>query len=189
MRKFQGLLIWPATLLSVTVTAHSSQGPAPMRAVDRTLLDTTYAPCEDFYRFANGAWLDTVTIPPGQASWGPLPALRRRTNLVVADLLDSLAIAPERHAQSSVDQKVGAYYRACVEATTPGEGALAAVEPEIDHIDAIRTTTGAASSEGCRERGVIQRTPRLGGRFSAPGLSRTRTSSPGRFDSDSRAES
>jgi putative endopeptidase len=127
-----------ATMLAAAAATQTGQPPAPLRAVDRTRLETTCAPCEDFYRFANGAWLDTVRIPPGRTDWGALPELRRRNQAFIADILDSLATAPERHARNVVERRVGTFHRTCLASTDPRADALAALRPELDRIASIR---------------------------------------------------
>lgn len=145
-------LIGSATMLAVAVATRTVQAPTPMQAVDRTRLDTTCAPCQDFYRFANGAWLDTVSIPPGQAEWGPLPDLRRRNQAFIADVLDSLGFAMERHARTAMERKIGMFYRTCVDSSGSRADALGAIQPELEHIKSIRTSSDLGRAIGRMQR-------------------------------------
>ena len=43
--------------------------------VDLAAIDRKADACGDFYRFANGAWLDATPIPPDLARWGSFDAL------------------------------------------------------------------------------------------------------------------
>src|SRR5262245_61992758 len=99
-------------LVTLPVAASIQESP-PTRAVNRALMDTTCAPCQDFYRFANGRWLDTVTIPSGRSSWGEYPRLQARNADFIAALLDSLARFPDRVARSPSERNIGAFYGAC----------------------------------------------------------------------------
>ena len=49
-------------VLAIT-TSTPARAQSVARAVDRSLMDTTCAPCTDFYRYVNGKWEDTATIP------------------------------------------------------------------------------------------------------------------------------
>lgn len=48
------------------------------RGIDRAKLDTNADPAEDFFRFANGGWLDQNEIPPHLDRWGGLITLREQ---------------------------------------------------------------------------------------------------------------
>ena len=45
--------------------------------VDIAAMDRSANACADFYRFANGAWLDATPIPPDLSRWGSFDALTR----------------------------------------------------------------------------------------------------------------
>ena len=50
--------------LAVTFSANAQNAaPAKAKALDPANLDTSVKPCEDFYQFANGAWLKAHPIP------------------------------------------------------------------------------------------------------------------------------
>ena len=61
-------------------------------ATDR---DPTADPGVDFYRFANGGWLDANPIPSGYGSWGSFEELSRRNEAVLRELLERAEAAPE----------------------------------------------------------------------------------------------
>ena len=39
--------------------------------IDRAAMDPTCKPCENFWRYANGGWVDKNPIPARLPSWGP----------------------------------------------------------------------------------------------------------------------
>ena len=57
-------------------------------ALNRANLDTTCAPCTDFYQFANGSWLKTHTIPPDKTSLGSFGMLGDKNQEVVQHIVD-----------------------------------------------------------------------------------------------------
>jgi putative endopeptidase len=76
-------LFLSAALIATAVyadTAHS---------VDLSSIDKSVAPGNDFYAYANGAWLKRTAIPPDQAAWGSFNILnqeaQRRTRALIED--------------------------------------------------------------------------------------------------------
>jgi putative endopeptidase len=62
-----------------------------LRSSDR---DPSADPGVDFYRFANGAWLDANPIPAGYGSWGSFEEVSRRNEVVLRELLERAAADP-----------------------------------------------------------------------------------------------
>jgi putative endopeptidase len=62
-----------------------------LRASDR---DPSADPGLDFYRFANGGWLDTNPIPAGYGAWGSFEEVSRRNEVVLRELLERAKDAP-----------------------------------------------------------------------------------------------
>src|SRR4051794_41409050 len=60
-------------------------------ATDR---DPSADPGVDFYRFANGGWLDANPIPPGYGAWGSFEEISRRNEVQLRELLERAANEP-----------------------------------------------------------------------------------------------
>src|SRR5690349_24770481 len=52
---------------------------APTPAIDAAGMDTSVAPGDDFYAYANGAWLKATPIPPDKSSYGASTILVDKT--------------------------------------------------------------------------------------------------------------
>src|SRR5665213_3000979 len=68
----------------------AGQGAAASHGINPAYFDTTCAACSQFYRYANGSWLKTVSIPPDYPEWGAFAAIYERSLVALRAALDSL---------------------------------------------------------------------------------------------------
>src|SRR3954466_3619949 len=66
----------------------------PLMTLLATDRDPSADPGVDFYRFANGGWLDANPIPPGYGAWGSFEEISRRNEVQLNELLERAAAAP-----------------------------------------------------------------------------------------------
>lgn len=90
-----------ASLFSISSASFSADTPFDD-------IDNSIKPGDDFYRYANGSWLKTATIPAGQPSFDTRAVLTEKTSQRVRDLIQEAATS--RPAHGSVAQKVGDYH-------------------------------------------------------------------------------
>src|SRR5437773_11270641 len=103
--------------------------------LDPANLDTTCAPCQDFYRTANGGWLTRTTLPPEYASYGSFTELVERNNETLHGIVDGLAAttAPPK----TTPQKLGAFYAACMDSAAAEKAGAAPLKNWLNRIAAI----------------------------------------------------
>src|SRR6266571_5096980 len=114
-----------------------AQSPAPAsRTFDRSSLDTTCAPCRDFFQFANGGWLARTEIPGEFPSWGSFNELYEHNLDVLHDLLE--AAARDRLAPPGSNRgKLGRFYGTCMDSAAAEAAASRPLQPELDRIGAV----------------------------------------------------
>src|SRR5690348_14072943 len=83
-------------LLALTVSLGTPAFPSDQTTTTQQI-DRSVRPGDDFYRYANGAWLATTTIPAGQSVYDTRAILVERTSGRVRDLIQGAAAA---HAAS-----------------------------------------------------------------------------------------
>ncbi|MFO7258888.1 MAG: M13 family metallopeptidase [Bacteroidota bacterium] len=99
-------------------------------------MDTTVKPAEDFYRFANGGWLDRAQIPADRGSWGSFHELREKTQADVLEVLKS-ATDNSEYAEGSDQRKVSDFFEIGMDSLLSERVGMKAIDDYIKQIDAI----------------------------------------------------
>jgi putative endopeptidase len=128
-----------------TAAPVSHQAQIGAWGLDLTTHDTTVSPGDDFFRYANGHWLDTHEIPADRARWGSFDALDEAAQEKVHELIAAL---PASAASGSAEQKVADFYRAYMDSDAINRIGLSAAQPALDSIRAARTHRDIATLMG-----------------------------------------
>src|ERR1700704_1056663 len=104
MKAFTVAALPLSLLITVGVlTPTSTVLPAIERGVDADI-----KPGDDFYAYANGAWLKETEIPHDKGRWGARDEIGATTQARLASLFNNAALRP----RSSYERKVGDFYAA-----------------------------------------------------------------------------
>jgi predicted metalloendopeptidase len=95
--------------------------------------DLSADPGDDFYRFANGGWLDANPIPPGFGAWGSFEEIHTRNEAVLHDLLVHAAASPT----NDLDRLLGDYFASGMDTTAVDAAGLTAIAPFLEAIAEI----------------------------------------------------
>jgi putative endopeptidase len=156
-------------------------GPASAdgHGLDLTAIDRSVTPGDDFFRFANGAWLKRTTIPADRATYGPSDMLIELTAKRTAKLIQAAA-----HAPAGTDaRKVGDYYASFMDQARIEQQGLKPLAGALARIEAIKDRAGLAEALGAQLRADVDvlnatqiHTPNLFGLWVAQDLDE-----PGRY--------
>ena len=119
--------------------------------IDLSSQDSSVQPGDDFFRFANGMWLDNFNLPSDRSSYGSFTVLQDRSDQRVRVIINDLSSAEP--AVGSMEQKISDYYlsymetealnRLGVQPLIPGLATLS----EIDTQEELVTGFGRATIE------------------------------------------
>src|SRR5205085_385043 len=126
-------------LLVPTVACLAIAAPLAAQAhhgLDPANLDSSCAPCQDFYRFANGGWLARTALPPEYPSYGSFTELVERNNQTLHQIVDRLAAAAPASPKTP-EQKLGAFYASCMDSTAIERAGADPLKNELARLDAI----------------------------------------------------
>jgi putative endopeptidase len=124
------LLALVATSLPNLAATARAAGPSVAAGppIDPANFDPTCKACDDFYQFATGGWIKTHSLPPGRARWGGFDELAQRNRDELHTILEAAAKATGAPAGSDT-QKLGTFYRACMDTDAIEKAGPAPIAP------------------------------------------------------------
>ncbi|MGH2449767.1 MAG: M13 family metallopeptidase [Candidatus Limnocylindria bacterium] len=98
-------------------------------------IDRGVGACDDFYRYANGIWLDRTEIPGDEPAWGAFTEIRERTQDALHAIVEEAAAAGA--PRGSVVQQVGDFYASGMDDGAIAAAGLAPLQMTLGAIDAL----------------------------------------------------
>ncbi|MGH7511695.1 MAG: M13 family metallopeptidase [Gemmatimonadales bacterium] len=106
--------------------------------------DLTTRPGDDFFRYANGGWLDRIRIPADKPSYSLRWVMSDTTKARLHDMMDAAAArAPRRPAD--LEGKVGAFYKAFMDQDRIEALGTRPIAPELGEVRAARSRRALAA--------------------------------------------
>lgn len=124
---------------------------------DLTGMDQSVKPGDDFFRYANGAWVDRTTIPPSKSRVTSIGVLADRADAQLRTIIEEAAADQTAPAGSNL-QKIGDWYTAYMDEAGIEAAGLAPLQPELDRIAAISSPADLARVLG-ENNGALAGTP------------------------------
>ena len=100
-----------------------------------TGIDSTLRPGDDFFRYVNGKWYDSVQIPASQAGVGVYMFMNYPQRMRLQGILDS--ISQSKNQAGTIAQKVGDFYASGMDTVTIDKRGYTPIKPLLAKIDAI----------------------------------------------------
>ena len=166
-------LVLVAALISAPILA---QAPAtPEHGIDLSYIDKSIVPGDDFFHFANGAWIARTEIPADRAAINVFSRLADVSNKQVAAIVEDAA---HTHAAPNSDKrKIADLYAAYMDEGAIESKGLAPIKPELAAIANIHTPNDLSRALGETLRADVDalnntnfHTPNIFGLWVAPGF-------------------
>ena len=104
--------------------------------VDLVGMDRSVAPGDDFFAYANGAWLKKTPIPPDRPAWSSGGELAEEQIRRTKGILE--AAAASKASPGSEERKVGDFYASCIDESGLQARGVAVLKPELARIAAVK---------------------------------------------------
>ncbi|GAB3509206.1 M13 family peptidase [Spirosoma knui] len=133
----RSLQILTIGLGAMLLTACQNEKETPVRTsfFDKSGMDTTVSPGDDFFTYANGRWIKKTQIPGDQTGWGAFYQLYEDNQRKTRSILEEAAKADAK--TGTVEQQVGDFYASGMDTTAIDKLGYEPVKAELAKIDAL----------------------------------------------------
>jgi putative endopeptidase len=103
---------------------------------DKSGIDSTVNPGDNFFEYANGTWLKKTNIPKSETGWGSFYSLYNDNLKNLEHIL--IEAGKEEHSKGSLEQKVGDFYASGMDTVGIEKRNYEPIKPLLAQIDAIK---------------------------------------------------
>jgi predicted metalloendopeptidase len=128
------LLICGAAWIQASAQTQRPPAPAAMVSFDRSAMDPTADPCQDFYQYTCGGWRSSHPMPADKSRYGRFDELREYNLYTLNTILEDVA-KPGKH--SALEKKVGDFYAACMDESAAEAKGIQPITPWLEKIAGI----------------------------------------------------
>ncbi|MGH8122738.1 MAG: peptidase M13, partial [Rudaea sp.] len=139
-----------ASMMTVCALAQDSTASKPQYGAwgfDLAGVDKATAPGDDFFRYANGAWIDRTEIPADKAAISLRLAMSDRVEQRLHELMEAAA-AHGGHEPSTLAGKIGAFYKSYMDEARIDAAGAKAIAAQLDAVREAKSRDDLAALMG-----------------------------------------
>ncbi len=120
---------------------HDSPKSPKSKFIDKSNMDLTVNPGQDFYKYASGTWIKNNPVPAKETRWGSFNVLRDFNINAVKNILNEAA-ADKTAKPGSVKKRIGDFYSAGMDSATIEKLGASPIVPELNKLKAVSDLEG-----------------------------------------------
>jgi len=136
----------PSAIASAESSAAKGEA-AGKSGVERSALDPSVSPCDDFYQYACGNWIKTTEIPGDEATWfRSFSVIRDRNEDILKGILDAKAKGDA--GEDKYGKQLGDFYASCMDEDGIEKNGGKPLEPWLKAIDDVKDPASLTKTLG-----------------------------------------
>ncbi len=120
----------------MSISACNSRVEKSTPPIELSNMDLSVNPGDDFFRFANGGWLQANPIPDEYSRYGSFEQLREANDKQLQDLIAQIS-ADKNAAVGSNRQMIRDFYNSAMDSVAVEENGIKPLQPYLDQINSL----------------------------------------------------
>ncbi|TNE54079.1 MAG: M13 family peptidase [Bacteroidetes bacterium] len=125
-------------------------GKGKQMMFEKSYMDMSVKPGEDFFRFANGTWVKNNPVPASESRWGSFNELDQANQEKLTAILDGLTKGD--YAKGSYEQLLGAYYSSFMDMKKRDQLGLSVLKEDFARIKSVTNFEDLAKASAAMHR-------------------------------------
>ncbi len=117
------------------VWGQTASAASELKVFDRSLIDTSVDPCDNFYQFSCKKWFDRNPLPADETSYGRFTELSELNRAHLRQILEEVSAASATRTPN--EQKTGDEFASCMDVAAINKAGLAPLKAELDAISGL----------------------------------------------------
>jgi len=134
------IVLGMTTFASCNTAKKTTEVKEETHGINTAFMDTSVKPSDDFFRYVNGKWLDSVDIPADRTRWGSFDELRKNTDEDVKAILEE-AISSGKYASTTDQGKAINLYKTIMDTITRNQKAVEPLKPFLAEINNVKNVS------------------------------------------------